>query len=134
MDTVDRDRDLPPVYVGESWLIHYWPWCMVTVALVPLALGNLGAVLFFVVPALLFATILPWRFAVFGRGIMLWFGFGKQRFVAKENITIRAGLGGVLVLPRGADRFGYPLTDGFVERDRTVLRSVLAEHGFDVSD
>lgn len=134
MDAVDGDRDLLPVYVGESRLIHYWPWCMVAAGLVPLALGNVAGVLLFFVPALLFAMILPWRFAVFGRGIVLWFGFGRQRFLAKENVTIRAGLGGALILPRGADRFGYPLTDGFVERDRAALRRVLAQQGFDLDD
>src|SRR5437867_12428287 len=122
MDAVDRDRDLPPVYVGQSLLVHYWPWAMVTVALVPLALGALAAVLLLVVPALIFAAILPWRFAVSDRGILLSFGFGKQRFVAKENVTIRAGLGGVLILPRGAYQFGYPVTDGVVDGDRALLR------------
>jgi hypothetical protein len=34
----------------------------------------------------------------------------------------------------GADRFGYPLTDGFVDGNRAVLRSVLAEHGFELAD
>ena len=134
MDPVDGDRDVPPLYVGESRLIHYWPWCMVSAGSVALALGNLAGALVFFVPAVLFALILPWRFVVFGRGIALSFGFCKQRFFAKEDVTVRAGLGGARLLPRGADRFGYPLTDGFVERDRAALRRVLAQQGFDLSD
>jgi hypothetical protein len=38
-----------------------------------------------------------------------------------------------VVLPRHADRFGYPLTDGLVERRRAILRTVLREHGYDVA-
>jgi hypothetical protein len=38
-----------------------------------------------------------------------------------------------VLLPRRADRFGYPLTDGLVERRRLQLRAVLVEHGFAVS-
>jgi hypothetical protein len=125
--------DLPPVYVGESRLLHYWPPSMAALGLFPLALGNLGGALLFFLPALVMSTALPWRFAVFGRGIVLWFGFGKCRYMAKENVTVRAGLGSTVLLPRGAQRIGYPLTDGFVERRRAMLRRVLTEQGFNVA-
>jgi hypothetical protein len=39
-----------------------------------------------------------------------------------------------VLLPRRAARFGSPVTDGLVERRRLVLRVVLTEHGFEVSN
>jgi hypothetical protein len=121
-----------PTYVGESKVLHFWPRSMLVLALVPIALGSLGGVIVFVVPALIAGALLPWRFAVFDDGIALWFGLGRHRFLAKEDITIRAGLGGTVLFPRGATTIGYPLTDGFVERRRASLRAVLFEHGFRV--
>ena len=134
MNTADRDVGLPPLYVGQSHLLHYWPWGMVAIALIPLALGQPGVFVLLVVPALIFGAILPWRFAVTGQGIRMWFGFGKRRFVTKEDVTVRAGPDGVLVLPHGAFRFGYPLADGLLDGDDTALRSVLVEHGFELVD
>jgi hypothetical protein len=122
-----------PVYVGQSHLLHYWPPAMLAIALVPIALGHLIGALVFLVPGLLVALVLPWRFAVLDRGIALWFGFGKYRYLAKENITVRVGHGSTVLLPRRADRFGYPLTDGLVEHRRLLLRAVLTEHGFQVA-
>ena len=85
------------------------------------------------VPGVVVASLLPWRFAVLERGIALWFPFGKYRYLAKERITVRVGHGSTVLLPRRAERFGYPLTDGLVEQRRMVLRAVLVEHGFDVA-
>ena len=85
------------------------------------------------VPGLVAALAMPWRFAVLDRGIALWFPFGKYRYLAKEQVTVRVGHGSTVLLPRRADRFGYPLTDGLVERRRMVLRAVLTEHGFDLA-
>jgi hypothetical protein len=66
-------------------------------------------------------------------GIGLWFGFGKRRFLARENVTVRADLGGAVVMRRGARRLGYPLTDGLVARNHVALRTALALSGFDLS-
>jgi len=122
-----------PVSVGQSRVLHYWPSAMLAVAVVPILLGQLLGALLFLIPALLVALVLPWRFAVLDRGIALWFGFGKFRYLAKENVTVRVGHGSTVLLPRAADRFGYPLTDGLVEHRRLVLRAVLTEHGFQVA-
>ena len=122
-----------PVYVGQSQLLHYWPRVMLAAAIVPILFGQVLGTLVFVVPALLVALVLPWRFAVLDRGIALWFGFGKYRYLAKENVTVRVGHGSTVLLPRHADRLGYPLTDGLVEQRRLVLRAVLTEHGFQVA-
>jgi hypothetical protein len=105
---------------------------MVAAGAVPLVFGNLLSFLVFLLPAGIFALVLPWRFAVTDQGIALWFGFGRRRFLAREDVTVRADLGGTVVMRRGAGRVGYPLTDHFIERRRGALRAVLLAHGFDV--
>jgi len=122
-----------PIYVGQSQLLHYWPSMMVAGAFVGYLLGGPVASVVFLVPAVVVALALPWRFAVLDRGIALWFPFGKYRYLAKEQVTVRVGLGSTVLLPRRAERFGYPLTDGLVERRRMLLRAVLTEHGFQVA-
>ncbi len=123
-----------PIYVGQSQLLHYWPSLMVTGALVGSLSGGPIAALVLLVPGLTAALLLPWRFAVLDRGIALWFPFGKYRYLAKEQVTVRVGHGSTVLLPRRTGRFGYPLTDGLVERRRMVLRAVLAEHGFELAN
>jgi hypothetical protein len=122
-----------PVYIGQSTLLHCWPWITAIAAVIGFLFGGpvTSALLF--VPGVVVALLLPWRFAVLERGIALWFPFGKYRYLAKEQITVRVGHGSTVLLPRRADRFGYPLTDGLVERRRMVLRAVLMEHGFEVA-
>jgi hypothetical protein len=122
-----------PVYVGQSQLLHWWPWMMVAAALVGGVSGGPVASLILLVPGLVVALVLPWRFAVLDRGIALWFPFGKYRYLAKEQVTVRVTQGSAVLLPRRAERFGYPLTDGLVERRGRLLRAVLTEHGFEVS-
>jgi hypothetical protein len=106
---------------------------MVLMGMLPVALGDLVTALIFIGPGLISALVMPWRFVVVDRGIALWFGFGKHRFLAKEDVTVRVGLGATVLLPRRAERIGYPLTDGLIERRRLMLRALLAEHGFDVA-
>jgi hypothetical protein len=122
-----------PVYVGQCQLLHYWPSMMVAAGLAGYLVGGPVTSLVLLVPAVVVAVALPWRFAVLDRGIALWFPFGKYRYLAKEQVTVRVGLGPTVLLPRCAERFGYPLTDGLVERRRMVLRAVLTEHGFQVA-
>jgi hypothetical protein len=112
------------VYVGQSQALHWWPGAMVGFAVLGWFLGGPGMTLVLLVPALAVGTLLPWRFEVLDRGIELWFPFRACRYLAKERVT---------VLPRHADRFGYPLTDGLAERRRVALRAILAEHGYDVA-
>ena len=57
--------------------------------------------------------------------------FGRRLFLPKEAVTVRVGLSGVPSrIPKCIRRFGYPLTDGLVERRRMLLRAVLVERGF----
>jgi len=87
----------------------------------------------FVVCGLVSARYLPWRFAVLDEGIALWFPFGRRLFLPKEAITVRVGAGSPVAYPEVFRRFGYPLTDGLVERRRVLLRAVLVEHGFRIA-
>jgi hypothetical protein len=121
-----------PMYVGQSRLLHHWPQVLLLLSAVWFVLGSVPAAIVFGVPALLAGLVLPWRFAVYDDGIDLWFSFGKFRALARERVTVRADRGGVVVLPRGARRLGYPLTTGLVERDRLLLRDVFRFCGFDV--
>ena len=119
------------VYVGQSHALHWWPGAMVAFA--GALVGGAAAAIVLLVPALIVGVTLPWRFEVLDAGIALWFPFGKYRYLAKERVTVRVGHGSTVVLPRRAERFGYPLTDGLVEHRRLVLRAVLTEHGYDVA-
>lgn len=121
------------VYVGQSQALHWWPGGMVAFACVGYLFGGLGAAMVLLVPAAIVGVVLPWRFAVLDAGIALWFPFGKYRYLAKEQVTVRVGHGATVLLPRRAERFGYPLSDGLVERRRVILRAVLREHGYDVA-
>ena|SRR6476660_558677 len=121
-----------PMYVGQSALLHRWPQALLFLAAVSVALGSVSPAIVFGVPALVAGVVMPWRFAVYHDGIDLWFCFGKRRALARERVTVRADHGGVVVLPRGAQRLGYPLTTGLVERDRLLLRDVFRFCGFDV--
>jgi len=79
------------------------------------------------------ARYLPWRFAVLDEGIALWFAFGRRLFLPREAVTVRVGAGSVVAYPEAYRRFGYPLTDGLVERRHAALQAVLAEHGFRIA-
>jgi hypothetical protein len=76
------------------------------------------------------ARYLPWRFAVLDEGIALWFPFGRRLFLPREAVTVRVNTGSAVAFPAAYRRFGYPLTDGFVESRHGALLAVLAEHGF----
>jgi hypothetical protein len=121
------------VYVGQSEALHWWPVAMALFAVVGWFIGGAGMTVVLLVPAVVVGMVLPWRFAVLDGGIALWFPFGKYRYLAKELVTVHVGQGATVVYPRRADRFGYPLTDGLVERRRSTLRAVLAEHGYRLS-
>ena len=121
------------VYVGQCQALHWWPGAMVALALAGFFVGGPAAALVLLVPAVIVGVLLPWRFEVLDAGIALWFPFGKYRYLAKERVTVRVGHGATVLLPRRAERFGYPLTDGLVEQRRAVLRAVLTEHGYDVA-
>ena len=79
---------------------------------------------------LAFVWFLPWRFVVVDDGIGLWFTFGRRRFLPKSETVVRAGLGSPVAFRGENRRFGYPLSDGFVERRRAALTEVLAFLGF----
>jgi hypothetical protein len=126
----------PKRYVGTSVFLRYWPPGMLVFAVIVLTSSGRGAVFYgvlFALCGLVSARYLPWRFAVVDEGIALWFPFGRRMFLPKEAVTIRVRSGSPVAYPEVFRRWGYPLTDGLVERRRTLLRAVLVEHGFRVA-
>jgi hypothetical protein len=108
---------------------------MVVFGAVALAAAGAGALPYFVAFALfglVWARYLPWRFAVLDDGIALWFPFGRRLFLPRDAVVVRVS-GSPVAYPAAFRRFGYPLTDGLVERRRAALRAVLVEHGFRVA-
>ena len=106
---------------------------MVVFAFVVVAGTGSGALLYaiaFATCGFVAARYLPWRFAVLDEGIALWFPFGRRLFLPREAVTVRVGTGSAVAYPEAYRRFGYPLTDGLVERRHAALQAVLAEHGF----
>ncbi len=106
---------------------------MVMFAVIVITGAGRGAFLYgvlFAVCGLVVARYLPWRFAVLDEGIALWFAFGRRLFLPKEAVTVRINTGSSVAYPEVFRRFGYPLTDGILERRHTLLRAVLVEHGF----
>jgi hypothetical protein len=121
-------------FVGQTALLRVVPGLLIVVGLVTLVsagAGALPAATALVVLGLLAARSAPWRFVVVDEGIALWFAFGRRRFLARGDLTVRIDLTGAIARPR-SERFGYPLTDGVMTRRRTLLRAVLTEHGFEV--
>jgi len=109
---------------------------MVAFAVVVLVGTGRGAAFYavlFALCGLVSARYLPWRFAVLDEGIALWFAFGRRLFLPKDAVTVRVGSGSTVAYPEVFRRFGYPLTDGLVERRRVLLRAVLVEHGFRIA-
>jgi hypothetical protein len=122
--------------MGQSVFLRCWPPGMVVFGAVVLAGVGVGALLYFVVFAacgLVAARYLPWRFAVLDDGIALWFPFGRRLFLPRDAVTVRVMSGSPVAYPAAYRRFGYPLTDGLVERRRSALRAVLVEYGFRVA-
>ena len=106
---------------------------MVAFAFIVLPATGRGAgfyAVLFAVCGLVSARYLPWRFAVLDEGIALWFPFGRRLFLPRDAVTVRVGLGSPVAYPDAYRRFGYPLTDGLVERRRAALQAVLVEYGF----
>lgn len=112
--------------------MHHWPHLMILLGFVQAGTGAGSPAVGtgFIVFGSLVSVVLPWRFVVVDQGIGLWFGFGRRRFLRRDDIVVRVGLGPTVVFRNGAERFGYPLSDGLVERRRLELRAVLGEHGF----
>jgi hypothetical protein len=106
---------------------------MVALAALVLVGSGRGAAFYAVVFALcglVVARYLPWRFAVLDEGIALWFPFGRRLFLPRDAVTVRVRSGSPVAYPEVYRRFGYPLTDGLVERRRAALEAVLVEYGF----
>jgi hypothetical protein len=109
---------------------------MLVFAVIVLTGSGRGAAFYAIVFALcglVVARYLPWRFAVVDEGIALWFAFGRRLFLPKEAVTVRVNLSSSVAYPEVYRRFGYPLTDGILERRHSLLRAVLVEHGFRVA-
>jgi hypothetical protein len=124
----------PSRFVGQSLPLRLLPWLLILVGACTAVAGGSRVVLGSLVVALgAFAKVaVPWRFVVVDEGIGLWFGFGKRRFLPRDEVTVHVDLAGVRVQPE-SDHFGYPLTDGIGNRRAAVLRAVLEEHGFRVA-
>jgi hypothetical protein len=124
----------PSRFVGQSLPLRLLPWLLILVGAGTAVAGGSRAVLGVLVVALgAFAKVaVPWRFVVVDEGIGLWFGFGKRRFLPRDEVTVHVDLAGVRVQPK-SDHFGYPLTDGIGNRRAAVLKAVLEEHGFRVA-
>jgi hypothetical protein len=107
------------------------PWLLIVVGTCTAAAGGNRVVVGLLVLALgAFAKLaVPWRFVVVDEGIGLWFGFGKRRFLPRDEVTVHVDLAGVRVQPE-SEHFGYPLTDGISNRRASILKAVLEEHGF----
>jgi hypothetical protein len=123
----------PPRFVGQSVALRFLPWLLIVVGFL-IAISNVGAgVLGVLLMALgVFARVaLPWRFVVVDEGIALWFGFGKRRFLTRDDAAVHVELGDVRVVP-SSGHFGYLLTDGVSNRRFPILKAVLEEHGFRV--
>jgi hypothetical protein len=123
----------PSRFTGQSRTLRFLPWLLIGVGF-SIAVSNASSLplgLFLLAVGAFARVALPWRFVVVDEGIALWFGFGKRRFLARDNLTVRVEVGGVRVLP-ASERFGYLLTDGINNRRVPILRAVLEEHGFRV--
>lgn len=126
----------PSRYEGQSVFLRCWPPGMVVFAAIVLTGTGRAAAFYaivFAICGLVAARYLPWRFAVLDEGIILWFPFGRRMFLPKDAVTVRVSVGSPVAYPEAYRRFGYPLTDGLVERRRTLLRAVLVEHGFHIA-
>ncbi len=121
-----------PRYVGQSWFVHWWPWFMVLFGLVQYVTDTrlAGYAILFALCGAAFAWFLPWRFVVVDDGIGLWFTFGRRRFLPKSETVVRAGLGSAVAYRGEHRRFGYPLSDGLVERRHAALTEVLTFLGY----
>ena len=122
-------------YIGQSQFVRWWPEVAVVIAVALLAAGPVAGAfsLFAVAVAGIWAYVMPWRFVVVDDGIALWFPFGRRRFLAREEVTVRVNRGGAVAYRAKEERgLGIPLTDGLVEKRRMLLRAVLVEHGFRV--
>jgi hypothetical protein len=89
-----------------------------------------GYAILFALCGLAFAWLLPWRFVVVEDGIGLWFTFGRRRFLPKSEVVVRAGLASPVAYRGENRRFGYPLSDGLLERKRRALTEILTVLGF----
>ena len=116
-------------FVSESAFLRYWPYFMVAFGGWLATRGGYGVATMFVLAACGAASVLPWRYAVFDDGLALQFAFGKRRFLPRSEVTVRVNRAGGVAHREGC-RFGYPLSDRFVERRLGSLRAILAERGY----
>jgi len=107
---------------GLLVLLSGWPYA----SGLPFALGCIAL-------SALMVRLMPWRFEVYDVGLELRFALGRRRFLLRDDITVRVNPGSPVVLFGRHRRLAYPLTDGFVEPRRAMLRAVLIECGFDVA-
>jgi len=120
-------------FIGQSLPLRFLPWLVIVVGFCT-AISNASPLpvgLFLVALGVFARLALPWRFVIVDEGIALWFGFGKRRFLARDDITVRVEFGDLRVVPN-SEHFGYLLTDGITNRRVPALRAVLEEHGFRV--
>ena len=121
-------------FVGGTALLRVLPLAVIVAGIVTLVTAGvdaLPAAVGLVLIGWVAARSAPWRFVVVDEGIALWFAFGRRRFIARNDVTVRMDLTGAVARPH-SERFGYPLTDGVTTRRRSLLRAILTEHGFEI--
>ena len=121
----------PSRFVGRSLALRFLPGMVIAVG-VSTVVSNANRVLVGVCLVAFggFASLAsPWRCVVVDEGSAMWFGFGKRRFLARDDVTVRVERGDVQVVTN-SQRFGYLLTDGITNRRVPDLTVVLEEHGF----
>ena len=116
-------------FVGENAFLRFWPFFMALFGGYLMTRGGYGIGLTFVCCGCAAASLLPWRYSVYDDGLALQFAFGKRRFLPRDEVTVRVNRAGS-VAHRDGCRFGYPLSDRFVERRLGSLRAILAERGY----
>ena len=132
-DRTDLSAVSPSRFVGQSLSLRVLPGVVIAVG-VSTAVSNASRLplgVFLMAFGVFTSLAIPWRFAVVDEGIAMWFGFGKRRFLAKDDLTVRVEFGDVQVVPH-MEHFGYLLTDGITNRCVPDLTAVLEEHGFRV--
>jgi hypothetical protein len=133
VDTASQGSDHQvPVFVGESLVIRYLPRVAAACAVVPMVHGDVAATIGLLLPSVLVAVLMPWRFAVLDDGIVLCFGFRRWRFLAREIVAVRADLASPVVYASPAGRLGFPVPGAASARRRRELRSQLLVRGFRV--
>jgi hypothetical protein len=127
------DEHGAPVFVGRSAVLRHTPRVLVAAAVLPIVFGQAALALFLLTPVVIIWLLLPWQFALFNDGIVLWFGLGRSTFLPKDVVAVRASLAAPVVLPRVTGRVGFPVPGADSTLRRRELRGQLVARGYCVA-